>query len=316
VNVTKVGPSSIIVGSDTTYFYTIQVFNNGPSDALNGVLRDIVPAPFVVVGPVTTTRGTCTQNVSDPNSIVCDLTNLPFPTAVTIVVPFQVPVTTTVPKVANTAYVFTTTPDRNPSNNNATFETILIRQADIQVSKGGPGTLCAGEGYGLYSIQVFNAGPTDAVSVSLVDPLPLQLTPGPFVNITVTGAAPGASCAFFGTTLTCSLNNMAAGQTIFITYLASVPSNVPGGQTVTNIANATSPTPDPDLSNNAGRHDTIICANADVSIAKSVPRLPRPAIRALTRTSWWCATTVPLTPSTCKCLTRSRLTLCRRVASL
>jgi len=271
VNVTKVGPGSIIVGGDTVYFYTIQVFNNGPSDALNGVLKDVVPAPFVVAGPITTTRGSCSVNVSDPNSITCDLTNLPFPTAVTIVIPFRVPPTTTVPFVSNTAYVFTTTPDRNPSNNNATFNTILIRQADIQVSKSGPATLCAGEGYGKFVVQVFNAGPTDSAAVTAVDNVPSQFVPGPQANITISGAVVGASCSFFGQQLTCNLGQMAAGANVIVSYLVSVLPSTPGGQTVRNIVNASSSTPDPNTNNNGAFHDTFICANADVQITKSGP---------------------------------------------
>ena len=203
VGVTKVGPSLIVIGSTQVYYYTIRVFNSGPSTALNGVLRDVVPAPFVVQEPVTTTRGSCSINATNRNSIVCDFGELPFPIEVVVIVPFTVPVTATVPNVANTAYVFSTTPDRNPDNNNSTFETILIRQADVRVIKGGPASLCAGS-QGTYSVQVFNAGPSDAVAVVLVDTLPSNLVPGPNSNIQITGAAGGASCSFTGQVLTCN----------------------------------------------------------------------------------------------------------------
>ncbi len=271
VNVTKVGPGSIIIGSTQTYYYTITVNNNGPSDALNGVLRDIVPFPFVVSGPVSTSQGTCFVNVTDVNNIVCDLGALPFPSTVVILVPFTVPVGTTAPFASNTAYVFTTTPDRNPSNNNATFETVLIRRADLRVTKSGPAQLCAGEAAGTYSILIENLGPSDAVAVTLTDDLPSQLVPGPSSSFRFIGNNTAATCAFVGQRLSCSLGNLASLANIQVFYTASVAASTPGGQTVTNIATVAASTPDPNTANNVSPFNTFICANADVAIVKAGP---------------------------------------------
>ncbi len=270
VNVTKIGPNNVIIGSNQTYFYTITVNNNGPSNAANGVLRDIVPAPFVVSGSVTTTQGSCSAEAGNANSIVCDLGALPFPSTVIIVIPFRVPVNTTAPFASNTAFIFTTTPDRNPSNNNATFDTVLLRLADLQVTKGGPQQLCAGEASGIFSVRVVNLGPTDSVGVTLVDDLPSQLVP--LANsILILGNASFVSCSFVGQLLTCNLGNMASGASIEVRYNASVSAGTAGGQTVTNVANVTSQTSDPNLANNVSPHNTFVCNNADVAVTKTGP---------------------------------------------
>ena len=265
VSVNKTGPSQLLVGPANVYEYTIVVNNAGPSDALNGRLEDVVPDAFIVQDPIRTSKGVCNRT---GNAIVCDLGALPFPTEVTVFVPFTIAPGTTVVDVSNTAYVFHTTPDRDPSNNNSTQDTVLIRQADLRTIKSGPAQICAGEPETRFQVQVTNFGPTDAVAAQFVDELPLQFQPGAG-GFTYAGNSSSASCAYEGRLLRCQLGNMANGATVTITYPVFVLPGTPAQNNVRNWANATSSTPDPNPTNNNSLKLTNICARADLSIGKS-----------------------------------------------
>lgn len=270
VGVNKTGPNSVTVGVDQIYKYTITVYNLGPSTALNARLIDVVPPPFIVIATPVPSQGFCIPNVTNPNYIDCDLGTLAVPSEVIVTIDFRIPNNTTIPFASNNAFVFSDTPDRNPSNNNATFPTIIIRIADLRTQKTGPPELCAGEGAGVYSVIVTNNGPSEALNTRLVDDLPNELVPGTVLSIV--GAQAGAQCSFSGQRLTCSLGTMARNQVITISYTASVLASTPANPAgVRNTAVSSSDTPDDVPANNQASYVTPICARADLAILKAGP---------------------------------------------
>jgi len=109
------------------------------------------------------------------------------------------------------------------------------------------------------TIFVDNLGPAPAINVELVDEL---VSDGSFTIGTVTTDT--GSCTKTATTVTCDLNNMAAGQraTIVVPISALTP------QSVSDTASVSSDTDDPDHNNDVASDVLNFVGSADLSIAK------------------------------------------------
>ena len=106
------------------------------------------------------------------------------------------------------------------------------------VSRGGTLT---------YSVAVTNQGLNPAVAVLLTDPLPANVR---FVSVT----SSAGNCAQADGTVTCSLGDITNGGSENITI--TVTARRTG--TVTNTAQVSSLSPDPNLANNTDSEDTVI----------------------------------------------------------
>lgn len=113
--------------------------------------------------------------------------------------------------------------------------------ADVQVSKTGPAFVGPG-GQLTYTIDVSNAGPDEAVGVTVTDALPAGLT----------GVTASAGGVVAPPTVTWSLGTLAVGATVTLT----VTGTAPGSGVLVNTVSATATTPDPDASNNDGTADS------------------------------------------------------------
>ena len=134
----------------------------------------------------------------------------------------------------------------------------LTPSADLQITKSGPAQATAG-GTLTYAITVTNAGPSDAVAVTLADPTPTGLT---FVS-------GGGSCASYP----CALGTIPAGGTIVAN--PAVTFAIPPGYTtpdpIVNTATVSSATtPDPATGNNSATAMSAIAAPVtDLGITKT-----------------------------------------------
>ena len=139
--------------------------------------------------------------------------------------------------------------------------------ADLLISKDGTESVNAGDTI-VYSIFVFNGGPSDAQNVTMTDTLPSGTT---FVSLTASTA-----------TFTCTTPSVGAGGTVSCTavtfanqadtsFTLSVKTspNASSGS-ITNTATITSPTPDPNTPDNSSSVTTglsaIVASAADLSI--------------------------------------------------
>jgi uncharacterized repeat protein (TIGR01451 family) len=240
LSVVKTGPATAVAGNDVTY--TITVTNNGPDTAVAATELDAVPA--------NTTFKSFTQFTGPANG--SDLPSGASETyAMVVTVNANTPNGT---NISNTATVSSTTFDPNPANNASTVTTNVSAQADLSIVKTGPATAPAGNNV-TYPITVHNAGPSDAQSVTTSDTLPPGTTLVSLVQNT--GPANGGT--------------LPAGGTETFTLIVNVNANTASGATITNTANVTSTTTDPDLTNNASSVTTSISTLADLSIVKTGP---------------------------------------------
>ena len=103
-----------------------------------------------------------------------------------------------------------------------------------------------------------NAGPSDALDVTVSDPTPSGLT---FVSNT-------GDCT---TPFPCTLATVPAGATRTITATFEVPPGYTSPAPIVNTATVSSPATDPDTTNNSATLSTALVRDADVEVTKSAP---------------------------------------------
>jgi uncharacterized repeat protein (TIGR01451 family) len=134
--------------------------------------------------------------------------------------------------------------------------------ADLLIAKSGDESVTAGETIA-YSLFVFNSGPSDAVNVTVSDPLPSGTT---FVSLVSSTTIFNCNTPPVGSggTVTCtapSFQNQA--ETSFTLSVKTSPS-APSGS-INNTATITSATPDPNTSDNSSSASTGIVAGSSTS---------------------------------------------------
>jgi uncharacterized repeat protein (TIGR01451 family) len=193
--------------------------------------------------------------------VTCDLDGIqPLDSVdVTIVVDVQADIAEgTV--LTNSGVVTSTVADPDPSNNQASASGTVTTVAELSVTKAAaPEPFVAGQP-AAYRIVVTNPGPSDAVDVTVVDMLP--------AGVTATEVTPSAGTCTLGATVTCDLGRLAAGASVQIDMVSDVGPAVVGS--VTNTVEVTSPTPDPDPSDNQASVLSTVSSVADLGISKSV----------------------------------------------
>jgi uncharacterized repeat protein (TIGR01451 family)/gliding motility-associated-like protein len=250
--ITKVAdPEPVIAGDEMTY--TITVTNNGPSNALDVVMEDVIPALLSVVS-VDVSTGTW----SAPHWTIGTL-------AVGDTVTMTITATTESSlaagtEIVNVASVSSTTPDPDHENNVATVVSNVVTVADLSVTKDAvndPGI--AGEEL-VYMVTVTNHGPSDAQNIEVVDHLPAQMA---YISHEGTGVYDPSDHS-----LTWILDMLAAGEshTFYVTVMISP--DTPHDSNVVNTAEVSSDTDDNDESNNIVTHPMRIQAVADLAVTK------------------------------------------------
>ncbi|WP_456376660.1 isopeptide-forming domain-containing fimbrial protein [Thiolapillus sp.] len=210
--------------------YTIQVTNDGPSDAVGVTVEDTLPAGMTLVS----TSG-CTNDPSGVPS--CSLGDLAVGASVSYAVTVQVGAGVS-GTLTNTAVVSSTTPDPDGGNNTATEPTTVGAAADLRITKVSDVQHVQGGGTIVYTLQVFNHGPSDARDVVVSDSLPAGMNP-----VSTTGCDNDPVGV-----PDCSLGDIPVGSSKTYTIEVTVDQGISGS--LVNTANVSSNTPDPDPGNN------------------------------------------------------------------
>ncbi|WP_431732526.1 COG1361 S-layer family protein [Clostridium botulinum] len=246
VEMNPVTPEEMVV-------YPIRVSNFGPADAQNVILTDAIPPE--ITGAEFSTDGGITFNPW-PGSF--DIGTLPAGETRNILIRGTVsPSATGI--ISNTAEVSSTTEDPNPSNNTSTVDVMVVPSADVSVTKtAAPNPVTPGEIL-TYTINVSNAGPSNAQNVVLTDAIPASIIGAEFSTDGGVTFNPWPGSFDIGTLL--------SGETRTILIRGTVSSSATG--TITNTANIDSSTPDPNLDNNESTTITEVNALADISVIKT-----------------------------------------------
>jgi len=222
--ITKTGAATAIAGTQATY--TIQVTNNGPSDAQGVSVTDTPPAGFSFASAMAPCTG----------GFPCALGTVAAGDSVSFDVTFDIAADVT-GEVTNTAAATTSTTDPDTGNNSAAAITSVSAEADLSILKVGDVTAPVG-GQTTYTIEVSNAGPSVATGVVITDNLPTGQT-----LVSSTGCAEDPAGA-----PTCTVGTLAPGASATVTLTVSLDGS--GGAEQTNTASVASAATDPSAANN------------------------------------------------------------------
>jgi uncharacterized repeat protein (TIGR01451 family) len=254
LSITKTASAqTLLLGESFTY--TLRVRNDGPSAAVNAVVTDRIP-DGLQLEVASSSKGSC----SGAPLVVCQLGTLAKGDAATISLTVSTHKSGT---IDNSASVTSETPDADPDDNVDQARVEVGTRADLAITKNvSVKTVTAGDTV-VYGVVVTNKGPHDAAQVTVTDPVPAGM------RVVSANPSTGSCKVTAGTVVTCALGDLANGAsvTIRIAMLADQ-----AGST-RNVAAVTSPTPDPDLTNNQAETE-ITAEKADLSITKTGPTKP------------------------------------------
>jgi large repetitive protein len=255
VSLTKVAdPTAASVGDNVTY--TLSAHNGGPSPAGGVSIEDEIPAGMSFVGA----SAGCSEaggvvTCTPPGGTLADDETVEF--TVTVTVEGSAAGT----DVGNTAEVLTDGDphDPDPTNNRATSTVRVAPRADLAITKTATSATPALDTDNAYNLTVTNNGPNAAENVVIEDTLPAGMT---FVS-----ASQG--CVLDGTTVTCTIGTLGAGDSVTRTVTLRAGAAL-AGQVVNNTASVDSTTEDPDPSNNEDEESVTVGRRVDLSITKTV----------------------------------------------
>jgi len=243
LSLAKRGPATLAAGSTASYVLTIS--NSGPTTAANVTVTDVMPAGLTLVS-ASVVSGSFTLITSETVLTAVAPTMAAGSAVIALTVAVGDAVTGSVTNVAN---VTSTTSDLQPSNNVGST-TAGVLGADLAITKLGPPTISAA-GTATYTLVITNYGPSSAGNVTVTDVMPVGLT------------LVGASASSNSITLVAEPEKFVAtatavrvGTTVTVTLTVQAAYTATG--TVTNIANVTSTTPDPTVTNNIGSVSSVI----------------------------------------------------------
>ncbi len=254
LSVTKTATSTIDAGREVTY--TISVTNSGPSSASGVTLTDTLPAGATFVS-VTPGPPACTES---GGVITCAILNLGVGASVDITIKANAPLEGGI--AANTAVVKADEPDPETANNTATAETAVVAKVDLSVGKSDSADPALSDRDLTYAISIYNAGPSTATGVQVVDTLPGGMT---FISSTSTATS---TCSEFFGAVTCALGSLLTGATttVDIVVRPAAPLGV-----VTNTVSVSANEQDSDPSNNLVSETTEVVPGADIEVKSASP---------------------------------------------
>ncbi len=241
--------SSAVPGTILTY--AIEVANLGPSNSENVVISDDVPVTilnpeFSLDGGVTFQPWTGSFNIGILTS----------GSAITILIRGTVSLNAT-GDIVNTANVTSSTPDPDLSNNTSTIITPVNPQAGISVTKVANLDIAVPGEALVYTIGIFNEGPSNATNVVLTDNIPSVILNPEF--------SLDGGVTFQPWTGSLNIGTLPPGQLITVIIRGVVSSTATG--TITNTAEVSANIPEPVIETSTVI--TPVIPSADIAVMKT-----------------------------------------------
>ncbi len=269
--VKTISPANPVAGQRVTY--TLSVYNNGPSDALNPQLIDQLPSGLTDVvinrptlGGVPATAECELRPPTDPGTadnptaptVFCDgpvfRANLPARVIGSIEATVAPGFTGS---LTNTARISSDTIDVDADNNESSVTSPVTASAGVSLTKtASPVNPVPGQDV-TWTIEVVNSGPSVARDVTVTDD----------VLDAITGLSASAPCTVAaGNEVSCALGDLDPGAVRTLTLRGGLPASYTGA--VDNTATVASPT-DTTPGDNTSTTTGTASPQADVSITKT-----------------------------------------------
>ena len=251
----------VVGGAPVTW--EIDVTNNGPSDAVNVMLADTLPADIVPDTAVVTVDPSSAATCDDA-TLTCDFGTIAAgtPTATVTITGLLAPDAISGDDLVNGVAISSDTPDPDPDDNAATATSSIGSTADLTIVKRAlTAPLVAGAAAD-WEIEVTNNGPSDATDVVVTDTPPTDLLDAGAVSA-------DADC----TGLTCTAASLPAGDTLTVIVTGTLAASIADGTSITNLAEVTSPT-DPASGTKTASSVDVVSTSADLTITKAAAATP------------------------------------------
>ncbi|MGC4013569.1 MAG: putative Ig domain-containing protein, partial [Luteolibacter sp.] len=267
--------------------YTIDVVNNGPSDASSALVTFPFPANVTFVS-ATTPPGwtkTSTNNVGDGTGTVTYSASS-FAASATSQFVIVLKVNATAPNnshLNNTITISSSTTDPTSGNNLATPSPLVKSGADLAITGNASTPAVAGSDI-TYTFTATNNGPLDADSAVVTSVLPVGTT---FVSaVTPSGWTLDASSPVAGSngTVTFTRPLFANGATADFTVVAHINANITSSTALHNVIAAASSTLDIFPLNSSASLDSTVTTRADLAVTMTATPDPVLANGELTYT--------------------------------
>ncbi len=245
LRITKAAPPGI-AGTDVTF--TLNVLNDGPSDASAVTVTDVLDSTF-------TFRDASPGYAEVAGTVTCVVPQLLAgdDVDVTITASIDSGFTGTLP---NTASVTANTPDPIPADNTVTIDVPVSAVADLAITKSvTPDPIVPGTN-ATYTIAVTNSGPSDSTAL-VTDTLPPSLA----------FSSADAVCTASGATVTCDLGTLRSAATISFAMDVAVLPTATGA--IVNTATVAGSATDPDPANDTATISTPTAPSVDLEITKT-----------------------------------------------
>ncbi len=228
-------PDPVIAGTDLTY--SLQVSNNGPSDATGVSVVDTLPPG------VTFSSASPSQGSFDDTTGTWTVGSLADGASATLTLVVTVDSDTT-GTLTNQAVVSGTREDPNPANDTATTTTTVTTQADLTMDKSASPSQVAAGATLTYTLAYANDGPSAARNVQIIDTLSAKVVFGGVMQ----ADPPLPDPVLDGQQVTWSMSTLAAGASGTIVFTVTVNADAAGA--IRNHVAITSSTPDDAPGNN------------------------------------------------------------------
>ncbi|MGA9573594.1 MAG: DUF11 domain-containing protein [Lysobacterales bacterium] len=231
------------VTAGTELTYTIHVDNTGDGPADDVVVTDTLPPGVTLVS----TSGCAEDPAGVPDCTLGTIASGGFAEyTVTVMVD-----SSTTGLITNNVSVTTSSTESSTDNNSATQDTTVAAEADLSITKmdSSDPFVSGSDQVLVYTIDVSNAGPSDATNVLVTDILP---------SVAIFQSTSGCQNDPVGVPV-CQLGTIAAGASA--SYTVSVMLQRSGG-TISNSASVTSDASDPTGGNNSAVETTDVTAIA------------------------------------------------------
>ena len=245
--------------------YQIDVHNNGPSDAANATVLDVLPASLGYLS-----SGDAAWNCLAVAQTVACLHAAPMAAGATSTFTLNVSVASGAPaSITNTATVSSTSPDPDLTNNTASDNSATTGQADLSITKSHTGNGTAGSTVD-FSLQVKNNGPSDEQGdITVIDTLPAGL----LWTASSTASGTGWTCtgSVGSQIVTCTgANGLVAGASAPVITLHVTIDPAAAPSTLVNHAGVTGTVFDPNLANNVASDPLVVNVSSALSLTKTL----------------------------------------------
>ena len=257
--------ATAIPGEPVTY--TITARNDGPSDANDVPVTDILPATLLsATWACVPSPG---SNCDDPSGTGDISTTVDLPAGGSAVFTLDATIdSNALGDLINTASIDAPSgvTDPTPANDSSTDTDTLTPRADLSITKTDGATSAAPLSTTTYTIVVANAGPSSVADAPVNDSIPSDLTA---VTWTCTDG-PGGNCDDpSGSGNIATTVDLAPAGTVIFTVTGTIIGSATGTLSNTASVNAPAGVDDPTPGNDTATDDTTITPTADLSITKT-----------------------------------------------